>query len=132
MTVTSGDQTIEMENVVIGDVWVMNGQSNMAFGLGKTYRADLETATAAGERCGKTQARNYRRFLDDHWCEAIDAVDHEVGRDRKWQPEHADDVLDDPVRRCGQQDVAAVSQRGGVLGRKQAMLFESVYALSDI
>ena len=35
-----------MENILIGDVWVMNGQSNMAFGLGKTYRADMETAAA--------------------------------------------------------------------------------------
>jgi sialate O-acetylesterase len=46
LTVTAGDETIEMDNIVIGDVWVMNGQSNMAFGLGKTYRADLEGATA--------------------------------------------------------------------------------------
>jgi len=46
LTVTSGDETIEMDNIVIGDVWVMNGQSNMAFGLGKTYRADMETAAA--------------------------------------------------------------------------------------
>ena len=46
LTVASGDETIEMDNILIGDVWVMNGQSNMAFGLGKTYRADLETATA--------------------------------------------------------------------------------------
>jgi len=46
LTVTAGDETIEMDNIVIGDVWVMNGQSNMAFGLGKTYRSDLEAATA--------------------------------------------------------------------------------------
>jgi sialate O-acetylesterase len=46
LTVTAGDETIEMDNIVIGDVWVMNGQSNMAFGLSKTYRADLEGATA--------------------------------------------------------------------------------------
>ena len=46
LTVKSGDETIEMENILIGDMWVMNGQSNMAFGLGKTYRADMETATA--------------------------------------------------------------------------------------
>jgi len=46
LIVTAGDETIEMDNIVIGDVWVMNGQSNMAFGLGKTYRADMETATA--------------------------------------------------------------------------------------
>ena len=46
LTVTSGDETIKMDNILIGDVWVMNGQSNMAFGLGATYRADMETATA--------------------------------------------------------------------------------------
>jgi len=45
LTVTSGDKTIEMDNILIGDVWVMNGQSNMAFGLAKTYEADMETAT---------------------------------------------------------------------------------------
>jgi sialate O-acetylesterase len=46
LLVTSGNETVEMENIVIGDVWVMNGQSNMAFGLGKTTQADLETAQA--------------------------------------------------------------------------------------
>ncbi len=46
LTVTSGDEKIEMENILIGDIWVMNGQSEMAFGLGKTSQADLETAQA--------------------------------------------------------------------------------------
>ena len=35
-----------MDNILIGDVWVMNGQSNMAFGLGKVHEADMEMATA--------------------------------------------------------------------------------------
>lgn len=46
LIVTSGDETIEMDDILIGDVWVMNGQSNMAFGLGSTYRSDMETAMA--------------------------------------------------------------------------------------
>jgi sialate O-acetylesterase len=46
LTIASGDEKIEMDNILIGDVWVMNGQSNMAFGLGKTYGTDLETASA--------------------------------------------------------------------------------------
>ena len=46
LIVTSGDKTIEMDNIVIGDVWVMNGQSNMAFPLAKTYESDLEIVTA--------------------------------------------------------------------------------------
>ena len=46
LTVAAGDEAIEMDNIVIGDVWVMNGQSNMAFGLGKTTQADLEGVQA--------------------------------------------------------------------------------------
>ena len=46
LTVACGDEKVEMENIVIGDVWVMNGQSNMAFGLRGTLNADLETAAA--------------------------------------------------------------------------------------
>jgi len=46
LVVTSGEETIEMDNIVLGDVWVMNGQSNMACGLRGTDRADVQTATA--------------------------------------------------------------------------------------
>jgi len=46
LVVRAGDKTVEMENILIGDVWVMNGQSNMAFGLTKTLGADMEGAQA--------------------------------------------------------------------------------------
>jgi len=46
LTISSGEETIEMDNILIGDVWVMNGQSNMAWGLAKTTQADIERATA--------------------------------------------------------------------------------------
>jgi len=46
MTVSCGDEKIEMDNIVIGDVWVMNGQSNMAFPLSKVQEADMEMAGA--------------------------------------------------------------------------------------
>jgi len=46
LTVTSGDEKIELDNILIGDIWVMNGQSNMAFGLGRTSHADMESAAA--------------------------------------------------------------------------------------
>jgi len=36
-----------MEDMLIGDVWVMNGQSNMAQGLARTQQADMERAQAA-------------------------------------------------------------------------------------
>ena len=46
LIVTAGDKTIAMENILIGDVWVMNGQSNMAFPLSKVLESDMERATA--------------------------------------------------------------------------------------
>lgn len=46
LIVASGAEKLEMDNIVVGDVWVMNGQSNMAFGLSKIYEADMEMATA--------------------------------------------------------------------------------------
>ncbi len=46
LVVKAGDKTIEMENILIGDVWVMNGQSNMAFGLRGTQQADMEGVQA--------------------------------------------------------------------------------------
>jgi sialate O-acetylesterase len=44
LKVVSGEQSVVMDNIVVGDVWVMNGQSNMAFGLGKVLCVDMESA----------------------------------------------------------------------------------------
>lgn len=44
--VQAGDEGVEYGNIVIGDVWVMNGQSNMAFALRAVYQAPFESAQA--------------------------------------------------------------------------------------
>ena len=41
LSVTSGAEKVELTNIVLGDVWVMHGQSNMAFPLGKTDGKEL-------------------------------------------------------------------------------------------
>jgi sialate O-acetylesterase len=46
LTVTAGGEKVEMGNIVVGDVWVMYGQSNMAFPLGKIFHSDMEAAQA--------------------------------------------------------------------------------------
>jgi len=46
LTVSSGEETLRLDNVLIGDVWVMNGQSNMALGLDKVNDGDFEIAQA--------------------------------------------------------------------------------------
>ena len=46
LTVVAGDDSVRMDNILIGDVWVMNGQSNMAFGLGAVYQGAFESSQA--------------------------------------------------------------------------------------
>lgn len=46
LTVTAGGEKIEMGNIVIGDIWVMYGQSNMAFPLKQVENRDTESLLA--------------------------------------------------------------------------------------
>jgi sialate O-acetylesterase len=46
LVVSAGDEKVEMGDILIGDVWVANGQSNMAWSLGKTTNADFELPQA--------------------------------------------------------------------------------------
>lgn len=46
LTVQSGEESIQMQNILIGDIWVMNGQSNMAFALKAVYDGHFEASMA--------------------------------------------------------------------------------------
>ena len=46
LTVAAGGEKVEMGNIVVGDVWVMYGQSNMAFPLKQVLNRDTESAQA--------------------------------------------------------------------------------------
>ncbi|MEO1836145.1 MAG: hypothetical protein ABGZ49_11695 [Akkermansiaceae bacterium] len=46
LVVKVGEAVIRMENILIGDLWVMNGQSNMAFALKAVYQNAFESAQA--------------------------------------------------------------------------------------
>ncbi|MBP6603525.1 MAG: 9-O-acetylesterase, partial [Verrucomicrobiales bacterium] len=46
MTIQSGGEQIVLSNIVVGEVWVCSGQSNMQFAVDQAYDADLEVATA--------------------------------------------------------------------------------------
>ncbi|MDF1862868.1 MAG: sialate O-acetylesterase [Verrucomicrobiales bacterium] len=46
MTIKSGAETITFSNIVMGEVWVCSGQSNMQWSLSQAYDPDLEIATA--------------------------------------------------------------------------------------
>ena len=46
ITVKAGSKTVELKDILIGDVWVMNGQSNMAFALKAVYQNQFESIQA--------------------------------------------------------------------------------------
>jgi sialate O-acetylesterase len=54
----SGPQTVHLSNVMIGDVWLCGGQSNMEFGIGMAKNAKDEIAAA--------DHPNIRLFLVEH------------------------------------------------------------------
>ena len=43
----SGPQTVTLKNVLVGDVWICSGQSNMEFGIGSTVNGPAEVAAAS-------------------------------------------------------------------------------------
>lgn len=46
MTIRSEDAILTLVNILVGDVWVLGGQSNMEFELAKVENGELEIATA--------------------------------------------------------------------------------------
>lgn len=46
LKVIAVEESIELKDILIGDVWVMNGQSNMAFALKAVYEAPFESSMA--------------------------------------------------------------------------------------
>ncbi len=47
LSVSAGDQRIELTNILVGEVWICSGQSNMEWTmgmLGDTYRQEMDTA----------------------------------------------------------------------------------------
>ena len=46
LTVKTGDEVVKMDNILVGDVWVMNGQSNMAIGLKTIFEGQFEASMA--------------------------------------------------------------------------------------
>ncbi|MBI1336597.1 MAG: hypothetical protein GC164_06510 [Phycisphaera sp.] len=46
MTITGKDKTITLDNILVGDVWVLGGQSNMEFEIAKVNHGDVEVISA--------------------------------------------------------------------------------------
>jgi sialate O-acetylesterase len=75
LAATSGGETITLGNILIGDVWVMTGQSNMAFPVDKTDAKDLlPQANMPMLRFFSIQGNEQASLQDDIRPEGIDTV----------------------------------------------------------
>lgn len=75
LVVTTGNEKVELEDIVVGDVWVMYGQSNMAFPAGKTDVKDLlPQANMPLLRFFSIKGNEQASLQDDIRPEAIDTV----------------------------------------------------------
>jgi sialate O-acetylesterase len=72
---TSGGEAISLDNILVGDVWVMSGQSNMAFPANKSDSKDLlPQANIPMLRLFSIQGNEQASLQDDIRPEAIDTV----------------------------------------------------------
>jgi sialate O-acetylesterase len=75
LAATSGGETVTLDNIVLGDVWVMSGQSNMAFPLNKTNGSDLaKMANNPNLRLFSITGNEQATMQDDIRPEVIDTV----------------------------------------------------------
>lgn len=95
LTVESGDDKLEFNNLLAGDVWFCSGQSNMEFELQKTSTATDDLAEAANYS-------NIRLFSQEKW-----------GTDKK-----SDDVKNGTWSVCDARTVAEFSAVGYLFGKE--------------
>ncbi len=75
LVASSGGERIALEDILIGDVWVMSGQSNMAFPVNKTDASDLlPQANLPLLRLFSIQTNEQATLQDDIRPDAIDTV----------------------------------------------------------
>ena len=66
MTVTGKDQTVTLSDVLVGDVWLCSGQSNMEWELGRCKRPeDVQQANLPNIRMNKVRNEKSQNPRDD-------------------------------------------------------------------
>lgn len=59
LSIVSGDTSVEIQNVLIGEVWLASGQSNMAWPLRKSTDSDLDIALSGNPMIRFSKARGW-------------------------------------------------------------------------
>ena len=97
LLVESGDESIEITDLLVGEVWVCSGQSNMGMSVNRSLEGDFETATREAE-AGKLKPLRLFKVPIAGEDERQDTVN------ARWQT-------------CSPQSVAGFSATGFYFGR---------------
>lgn len=71
MTVKGKNTTLSLENVLVGDVWVLGGQSNMEFPINKVDDGEMEVVSANFPRIRLLTVPNGKGFASVHSFERL-------------------------------------------------------------
>ena len=93
LTVTSGSETIQLTNVLVGEVWLCSGQSNMEWPLNKAFEPQADIASATNQMIRlfvvpNVKSDTAREDIDGQWvvcspeaAATFSAVGYYFGRD---------------------------------------------------
>lgn len=85
LTISTKDQTLTIKNVLVGDVWLCSGQSNMVYGFGASKRpADFKTDYPLIREF--TVPRSFSVTKEDSFKTAPVDIGHKFSLKKSWTP----------------------------------------------
>jgi sialate O-acetylesterase len=121
MTVEGKARTLKLENILIGDVWVLGGQSNMEFEIAKVDDGDLEIVSANFPQI---------RLLSMSWGKGFDSV-KSFERLYEWSSWFSRHFRKGDWQVCTPETVKEFTAIGYVFGRRVHMASQVPIGLID-
>jgi sialate O-acetylesterase len=121
MTVKGKDKTLKLENILVGDIWILGGQSNMEFEIAKVDDGDLEIVSANFPQI---------RLLSMPWGRGFDSV-KSFERLYEWSSWFGRHFRKGDWEVCSPETVKEFSAIGYVFGRRIHMASQVPIGLID-
>ncbi|TWU33277.1 hypothetical protein [Novipirellula artificiosorum] len=121
MTVKGSDQTLTLENILVGDVWILGGQSNMEFPISRVDDGELEIVSANFPQI---------RLLTMPWGKGFDSV-KSFERLDEWSSWWSKHFRKGDWEVCSPETVKEFSALGYVFGRRLHMATQVPIGLVD-
>jgi len=121
LTVRGPENTVVFDNVLVGDVWILGGQSNMEFPIERVYHGDVEIASAyqPNVRLTTIPVNASQRVVEDF---------PRINEFNAWNGEYEEKGY---WRMCTPESVKRFSAIGYIFGRRLCMAAQVPIGLID-